>query len=68
MYVERDPFARQELHRTFIPGASCAECGNQRTLYAKKGAWKYRVESDGGRVNEIRKEFCGTDCMRSYHG
>jgi len=58
-YVSRDPFGRAELHRTKEADAECAWCGQQP-------AYRYRVESDGGRVFEDRKTFCRKSCRTSY--
>lgn len=64
-YVSRDPFARTELHRTFVRGADCAWCGSK----ARKGdgAYRYRVESDGGRRSEDKHTFCSKDCRETYY-
>lgn len=68
-YVSRDPFAREELHKTYIHGADCAWCGSQVTVRGgRKGAYRYRVETDGGRKSEDRKTFCGVDCRETYGG
>jgi len=70
-YVSRDPFARQELHRShwsdkeLAASASCDWCGHRN---AKGGLYTYRIESDGGRVSEIQGKFCGITCMRAYNG
>jgi hypothetical protein len=72
--ISRDPFARQELHRTRVPvlrtdGRSCAECG---TLRSSDGPWgylyRYSVQTDGGRTYEDTKLFCSVGCRRSYFG
>lgn len=64
-YVSRDPFAREELHRRFEPGASCAWCGGK--CGKGNGAYRYRVETDGGRSFEDRKTFCSKDCRESFN-
>lgn len=72
-YVSRDPFAREELHRTFVRGVACAWCGNQSRTTNKRGStvdnagsWRYRVETDGGRTYEDTKTFCSKSCRESY--
>lgn len=63
MYVNRNPFAREELHKDAILG-DCDFCG--RTNRYRK-VWKYRVETDSGRKNEIKGKFCGISCLKNYH-
>ena len=68
-YVSRDPFARTELHRERITDASvsyallsCDWCGtSNRPLY------RYRTESDGGRVHQHKGRFCCKSCHNAYH-
>lgn len=68
-YVSRDPFAREELHRSFVRNAKCSWCGSARiTRTGNTGAYTYRIETDGGRTHDIRGTFCSTDCMHTYHG
>ena len=67
-YVSRDPFAREETHKTSVPapaGATCAWCG-QRNGRGK--LYRYRTETDGGRVNEDTRAFCSVGCRRIYYG
>ncbi len=77
-YVSRDPFARQETHRTRVPGV-CAFCGqvdpltvaylgNKSELAARPQhkTYRYKVETDGGRVYEDRDVFCGSECRKAY--
>jgi len=65
-YINRDPFAREELHRKSVQVShqTCAWCGNVR-----RGSrlFRYRVESDGGRKSEDSKLFCSLDCRRSFY-
>jgi hypothetical protein len=63
-YVSRDPFARQELHRTFVKGATCAWCGSK--ALKGDGAYRYEVQSDGGRTFPDRDTFCSKSCRKSY--
>lgn len=76
-YISRDPFARQELHRTTVffptsqPTPSCSWCGqyhvtkkaNRRYLFV------YSVERDGlyTKPEAIKGQFCSIGCMRSYN-
>ena len=71
-YVSRDPFAREETHRTSLPAPAstspvtgCAWCGN---LNGRGGLYRYRTETDGGRTNEDTRAFCSIDCRRTYYG
>jgi hypothetical protein len=66
--INRDPFARTELHRTIhydpVPHDGCDWCGNRR----RNGAlFKYRTEHDGGRRAEHRGLFCSKPCHDAYH-
>lgn len=67
-YVSRDPFARVELHRETVSTTAavtgCAWCG-----FARKGGklYRYRVESDGGRVSEDSHLFCSKSCRTDYY-
>lgn len=68
--ISRDSFARTELHKETVrpaKGESCKWCGR---LSYNRGPrlFKYRRESDGGRVYEISGLFCSVECMRTYHG
>ena len=65
--VNRDPFARQELHRRTVEPVgkqTCSWCGNRN---AHGNLFEYRVVSDGGRVFVLNGHFCEVGCMRSYH-
>jgi len=67
-YINRDPFARQEMHRETVPGranwANCAWCGG---LNAHGKLYRYRIETDGGRVWPDDKVFCSIGCRRIYY-
>jgi hypothetical protein len=78
--VSRDPFAREELHRSTVEVTreSCAWCGQRRcpgakrrTLAAQTGLryflYRYRVETDGGRRHEDRELFCSKSCRTTYY-
>lgn len=78
--VNRDPFARIELHRERVYlGASlrgyvagkfeCAWCGRtQCTPRSKKPyLFCYRTESDGGRVQPDYRLFCSIECRRAFN-
>jgi hypothetical protein len=72
MLVNRDPFARQELHRHQTPvntsGVTCEWCGNvKRTRAGKHYLYRYEVQTDGGRKLDISGLFCSVGCMRSYY-
>jgi hypothetical protein len=64
MMVHRDPFARDELHKEPERG-TCAECGGSNR-YGK--VWRWRLETDGGRVYVDPKLFCSRDCKLAYYG
>ena len=63
MFVNRNPFAREEIHKEPILGR-CDFCGNQNKY---KKVWKYHAESDAGRTNEIKGIFCSLGCLNNYH-
>jgi len=71
--VSRDPFAREELHRETVKPKpqeryhglfGCAWCGG---INARGTLYRYRVETDGGRVHPDSRLFCSVSCYRSYH-
>lgn len=69
-YINRDPFARTELHREArdVSVSTCSWCGSVRTR--KNGPsylYRYSTESDGGRRYEHRGLFCSKSCHDSYH-
>jgi len=61
-YVSRDPFARTEIHKATEQG-TCAWCGGTN---ARGKVWRYRVETDGGRVFPDVRVFCSVGCRGSY--
>lgn len=69
--ISRDPFAREELHRTAVrTDSGCTNCGSSRqTPKGKKYLYKYHTETDSinGRKNEHNGKFCGKSCHDSYH-
>lgn len=71
MLVNRDPFARQELHRSTVraDGRTCSWCGSVRDSGGNLGKhlYVYRTESDGGRSGEHQGAFCCKSCHDSYH-
>ena len=63
MLVNRDSFARQELHRESVDG-ECSFCGSSNR-YGK--VWSYSIETDGGTVFPISGTFCCKGCLEAYH-
>lgn len=62
--INRDPFAREELHREVVKtNKTCDWCGNNY----KGKLYQYRIETDGGTKSEIKGMFCQIGCLRSYH-
>lgn len=68
--INRDPFARQELHRENVyVNRECAWCGNvRRTTGGRFFLFRYTVETDGGRKYPDKNLFCALDCREAYHG
>lgn len=69
--INRDPFARQELHRSrkYVVSAACAWCGCvHATASGRTYLYQYRVESDGGRKFPDRTMYCSIACRRSELG
>ena len=64
MKVSRDPFAREEIHKSPIKG-TCDFCGNANK-FGKVSV--YRIETDGGRIHVIKGKFCSKSCLKAYHG
>lgn len=68
MLVSRDSFARQEIHRDYVPAGeltteTCAWCGNR----GRRGQlYLYRLELDGGRSFKDTKLFCSSSCRNLY--
>lgn len=75
-YVSRDPFARQETHKARVKGGECAWCGQRDPGHPlafqedrpSHRIWRYRTESDGGRVAEDTRTFCSLSCRRAFYG
>lgn len=68
--LSRDPFARTELHRKVrhVLSEGCSWCGQKRTNKAQPYLYKYVVEHDGGRREDVPGLFCSVSCMRSFNG
>lgn len=64
----RDPFARTELHKTFVPHVECDWCGCYVKVRGVQGTWRYRTEHDSGRVDTERHTFCNRSCRASFGG
>lgn len=72
-YISRDPFARQELHRSTVRdyhGATCQWCGSKgRALkWGGNRLFQYETQTDGGRTFVHGGVFCGKSCHDAYHG
>lgn len=73
--INRDPFAREELHRERVhfPALSnppgCAWCGRTSCSPLAKVPYlfRYTVETDDGRKHPDVKLFCCIDCRRAYN-
>lgn len=61
-YINRDPFARQELHREIVSNTVCSWCGTKG-----KHMFQYRTETDGGRKYTHSGVFCSKGCHDAYH-
>lgn len=64
-FINRDPFARQELHRETVETTeTCLWCGQTR-----RGGklFQYSTEDDGGRTHIHPGLFCSKTCHDSYH-
>lgn len=71
--VNRDPFARHELHRESIDvglaSSGCAWCGSKRvTRGGNYRLYRYRTETDGGRTSTEDRLFCSAGCRRAFWG
>lgn len=79
-YISRDPFARTELHSERVrlrwinppqydkPSQCCAWCGGVKKTRANHPYLnQYRIEHDGGRVDEASELFCSVSCFRDYN-
>lgn len=64
--INRDPFAREELHRETIDanGVTCSWCGQPRN---DKKLYVYYVEHDAGRRRTLNGQFCSIGCLHDYH-
>jgi hypothetical protein len=76
-YVKRDPFAREEIHKTRERTAECAWCGqvdpdrpDTERLVGRPPhrIYRFRIETDGGRRSEDVKTFCTLACRTAYYG
>jgi len=68
--INRDPFARQELHRRneYNLSRTCDWCGNVRaTRGGRKYLYVYETQPDAGRTHEHAGRFCCKSCHDSYH-
>jgi hypothetical protein len=65
--MKRDPFAREELHRTELPrhiGLGCEWCDGRN---GNGKLYEYFVETDGGTKTIDNHLFCSADCRESYY-
>lgn len=80
MLINRNPFAREELHRATIhlgseapSSATCSWCGNVRhTKSGKPYLYEYGTERDGISASYTARQnhsglFCCKGCHDSYH-
>jgi len=78
MYVKRDPFAREEIHKTRERDGQCAWCGQvdpqsspesraRRSNPPLHRIYRFRVETDGGRTSEDRTTFCTLSCRKAFN-
>lgn len=78
--VNRDPFAREELHRERVHNGAvrqgylatkfeCAWCGRTSCspLARVPYLFRYTVETDSGRKYPDNKLFCCLPCRRAYN-
>jgi hypothetical protein len=73
--MNRDPFAREELHRSRVYGPGmgktpvCDWCGGVNTTPKAKRPFLFRywVESDSGRRSTVPGLFCSNACRAFYH-
>ena len=69
--VSRDAFARTELHRETVKcwsGETCRWCGGFKP--SKTGGrylYRFRSESDGGRVMPVAGLYCSSACFKTYN-
>lgn len=68
--INRDPFAREELHRMrlFVSGTTCNWCGSvKRTRKGDAYLFVYETQTDGGRSHVHKGSFCCKSCHDAYH-
>jgi len=73
MFVKRDCYAREELHKKrIVTNKGCDWCGQKRISKHKTNPheylFEYYIEDDNYRRNEIKGLFCCTSCLNTYHG
>ena len=63
MFISRNSFAREELHKRPAEKGECNFCGNNKKL------WIYYIEPDSIRYrrNDIKGKFCSIGCMKNYN-
>jgi len=69
-FVSRSAFAREETHKSFVPGATCAECGRHSHAMganSETGSWRFRTVTDGGSSYEDHRTFCTMACRKAYN-
>jgi hypothetical protein len=67
MLVSRDPFAREEIHRSLVrTNGVCDWCGQRRKT---EKLWQYQIGPDSinGRSNVLKGLFCSASCFRNFH-
>lgn len=65
--VDRNPFARSELHREIVDTSErCDWCGLKRGSTGK--LFKYSTQNDGGSRFTHKGHFCSKGCHDNYHG
>jgi len=70
--VKRDPFARTELHREtvklFKSEETCRWCGGFKpSRTGGRYLYRFRSESDGGRVMHVAGLYCSSSCFSDYN-
>ena len=77
MYVKRDCFAREEIHKTRERDGQCAWCGQvdpQSSLESRARRsnpplhriYRFRVETDDGHWSEDDVTFCSLTCRKTF--
>lgn len=68
--VNRDPFARTEVHkaRVYNPSVTCKWCGkvNYTPKSRRPFLFRFTIESDGGSKATVPNLFCSNDCRVFY--